>query len=43
MVLPKNRLLRGIYLMIQRYLRHNVGIQSVRPGLLFAVYDLSPS
>ena len=28
MVLPKNRLLRGIYLMIQRYLRHNVGIQS---------------
>ena len=26
--LPQNRFLRGIYLMIQRYLRHNVGIQS---------------
>ena len=24
---PKNRFLRGIYLLIQRFLRHNVGMQ----------------
>ena len=40
MVLPKNRLLRGIYLMIQRYLRHNVGIQSAALAfyLLFMIF-----
>ena len=27
--LPQNRFLRGIYLMIQRYLRHNVGIRAL--------------
>lgn len=28
--LPRNRLIRGAYLMIQRYLRHNVGSQRPR-------------
>ena len=27
MELPQNRFLRGIYLLVQRYLRHNVGMQ----------------
>ena len=39
MVLPKNRWLRGAYLMTQRYLRHNVGSQSAALAfyLLFIV------
>ena len=38
--LPHNRLLRGAYLMIQRYLRHNVGIQSAALAfyLLFMIF-----
>ncbi|SFP33329.1 membrane protein [Oscillibacter sp. PC13] len=38
--LPKNRLLRGIYLMVQRYLRHNVGMQSAALAfyLLFTIF-----
>lgn len=38
--LPKNRLLRGVYLMVQRYLRHNVGIQSAALAfyLLFMIF-----
>ena len=37
---PRNRFLRGIYLMIQRYLRHNVGIQSAALAfyLLFMIF-----
>ena len=27
MELPQNRFLRGVYLLIQRFLRHNVGMQ----------------
>ena len=40
--LPQNRFLRGIYLMIQRYLRHNVGIQSAALAfyLLFTLFPL---
>ena len=40
MVLPKNRFLRGAYLMVQRYLRHNVGIQSAALAfyLLFMIF-----
>lgn len=38
--LPKNRFLRGIYLMVQRYLRHNVGLRSAALAfyLLFAIF-----
>ena len=38
--LPHNHLLRGAYLMIQRYLRHNVGIQSAALAfyLLFMIF-----
>ena len=38
--LPRNRLLRGAYLMIQRYLRHNVAIQSASLAfyLLFMIF-----
>jgi len=38
--LPKNRFLRGIYLMVQRYLRHNVGMQSAALAfyLLFTIF-----
>lgn len=38
--LPKNRFLRGIYLMMQRYLRHNVGIHSAALAfyLLFMIF-----
>lgn len=38
--MPKNRFLRGIYLMVQRYLRHNVGIQSAALAfyLLFMLF-----
>lgn len=38
--LPQNRLLRGAYLMVQRYLRHNVGIQSAALAfyLLFMIF-----
>ncbi len=41
-VLPQNRLLRGIYLMTQRYLRHNVGSQSAALAfyLLFMIFPL---
>lgn len=37
---PKNRILRGGYLMVQRYLRHNVGIQSAALAfyLLFMLF-----
>ena len=40
MVLPKNRFLRGVYLMVQRCLRHNVGIQSAALAfyLLFMLF-----
>ena len=39
---PKNRFLRGIYLMVRRYLRHNVGIQSAALAfyLLFTIFPL---
>ena len=39
---PRNRFLRGIYLMIQRYLRHNVGNQSAALAfyLLFMIFTL---
>lgn len=42
MVLPKNRWLRGAYLMTQRYLRHNVGSQSAALAfyLLFMIFPL---
>ena len=38
--LPKNRFLRGAYLMVQRYLRHNVAIQSAALAfyLLFMLF-----
>lgn len=38
--LPKNRFLRGVYLMVRRYLRHNVGIQSAALAfyLLFMIF-----
>jgi len=38
--IPKNRFLRGIYLMVRRYLRHNVGIQSAALAfyLLFMIF-----
>lgn len=38
--LPKNRLLRGLYLMAQRYLRHHVAIQSAALAfyLLFMIF-----
>ena len=38
--LPRSRLLRGIYLMLQRYLRHSVGIQSAALAfyLLFTIF-----
>ncbi|WP_295865794.1 YihY/virulence factor BrkB family protein [uncultured Oscillibacter sp.] len=40
--LPKNRLFRGAYLMVRRYLRHGVGIQSAALAfyLLFAVFPM---
>ena len=42
MVLPKNRWLRGAYLMTERYLRHNVGSQSAALAfyLLFMIFPL---
>ena len=38
--LPKNRFLRGMYLMVQRYLRHDVGIHSAALAfyLLFTIF-----
>lgn len=38
--LPKNRLVRGVYLMVQRYLRHNVGSQAAALAfyLLFMIF-----
>ena len=38
--LPRNRLIRGAYLMIQRYLRHNVGSQAAALAfyLLFMIF-----
>ncbi len=38
--LPKNRFLRGLYLMVKRYLRHNVAIQSAALAfyLLFMIF-----
>ncbi len=38
--MPKNRFWRGIYLMVQRYMRHNVGIQSAALAfyLLFMIF-----
>lgn len=38
--LPRNRFLRGVYLMVQRYLRHNVAIQSAALAfyLLFMIF-----
>ena len=40
MELPQNRFLRGIYLLVQRYLRHNVGIQGAALAfyLLFMIF-----
>ena len=40
MELPKNRFLRGIYLLVQRYLRHNVGMQGAALAfyLLFMIF-----
>ena len=42
MELPKNRFLRGIYLLVQRYLRHNVGMQGAALAfyLLFMIFPL---
>lgn len=39
---PKNRFLRGIYLMVRRYLRHNVAIQAAALAfyLLFTIFPL---
>jgi len=39
---PKNRFLRGLYLMVRRYLRHNVGIQAAALAfyLLFTLFPL---
>lgn len=41
--LPHNRLLRGIYLMMRRYLRHGVAIQSAALAfyLLFTIFPLA--
>lgn len=38
--LPENRFLRGVYMMVQRYLRHNVAIQSAALAfyLLFMIF-----
>ena len=38
--LPQNRFLRGIYLLVQRYLRHNVGMQGAALAfyLLFMIF-----
>ena len=43
MELPQNRFLRGIYLLVQRYLRHNVGMQGAALAfyLLFMISDVS--
>ena len=40
--LPQNRLVRGAYLMTQRYLGHNVGIQSAALAfyLMFAIFPM---
>ena len=40
MELPKNRFLRGVYLLVQRYLRHNVGMQGAALAfyLLFMIF-----
>ena len=40
MELPQNRFLRGIYLLVQRYLRHNVGMQGAALAfyLLFMIF-----
>ena len=40
--LPRNRFLRFLYLMVQRYLRHNVGIHSAALAfyLLFTIFPL---
>lgn len=42
MELPGNRFLRGIYLLIQRFLRHNVGMQGAALAfyLLFMIFPL---
>ena len=42
MELPKNRFLRGVYLLVQRYLRHNVGMQGAALAfyLLFMIFPL---
>ena len=42
MELPQNRFLRGVYLLIQRFLRHNVGMQSAALAfyLLFMIFPL---
>ncbi len=42
MELPKNRFLRGVYLLVQRYLRHNVGMQGAALAfyLLFIIFPL---
>lgn len=39
---PRNRVLRGIYLIVQRYLSHNVGIQGAALAfyLLFTIFPL---
>ena len=39
---PKNRFLRGVYLLVQRYLRHNVGMQGAALAfyLLFMIFPL---
>ena len=42
MELPQTRFLRGIYLLVQRYLRHNVGMQGAALAfyLLFMIFPL---
>ena len=41
---PENRFLRGIYLMVRRYLRHNVAIQAAALAfyLLFTLFPMLP-
>ncbi len=42
MELPQNRFLRGVYLLVQRYLRHDVGVQGAALAfyLLFMIFPL---
>ena len=43
MELPQNRFLRGIYLLVQRYLRHNVGMQIATIALTLTLMSVGRS